>query len=116
MWWRRSLAWFSALVTAGREDGARVLRGLFYPTAKNEPARAFYRLHDFVLVDEHEGVERWELDVRAGDICPAMVVATFGDSIANLQVMLDGADTYWATSVHYDADKLQRSWHWMFDG
>jgi hypothetical protein len=55
-------------------------------------------------------------DVRAGDICPAMVVATSGGEVANLKVMLDGSDTYWATSVHFTAEKLQRSWHWMFDG
>lgn len=55
-------------------------------------------------------------DVRAGDICPAMVVAVAGGDVVNLKVMLDGADEYWATSVHYDADKLQRSWHWMFAG
>jgi hypothetical protein len=34
----------------------------------------------------------------AGDVCPAMVVRTFGGPAANLQVHLDGTDTYWATS------------------
>jgi hypothetical protein len=34
----------------------------------------------------------------AGDYLPAMVVATFGGDAANLQVFLDGNDTYWATS------------------
>jgi hypothetical protein len=34
----------------------------------------------------------------AGDVCPAMIVATFGGPAANLQVVLDGTDTYWATS------------------
>ncbi len=33
-----------------------------------------------------------------GDICPAVVVRTFGGPAANLQVLLDGNDTYWATS------------------
>lgn len=33
-----------------------------------------------------------------GDVCPAMVVRTFGGTAANLQVHLDGTDTYWATS------------------
>jgi hypothetical protein len=54
--------------------------------------------------------------VTAGAICPAMVVAVAGGDVVNLKVMLDGADEYWATSVHYDADQLQRSWHWMFAG
>lgn len=34
----------------------------------------------------------------AGDVYPAMVVRTFDGHAANLQVMLDGTDTYWATS------------------
>ena len=34
----------------------------------------------------------------AGDVCPAMVVRTFDGHAANLQVHLDGTDTYWATS------------------
>lgn len=54
--------------------------------------------------------------LAAGAICPAMVVAHFGGDVVNLQVMLDGSDTYWATSVHYDVNKFERSWHWMFDG
>jgi hypothetical protein len=56
--------------------------------------------------------------VRAGDIYPAMVVRV-NDPVTgyvNLKVMLDGPDTYWATSVWYDANKADRSWHWMFEG
>jgi hypothetical protein len=34
----------------------------------------------------------------AGDVYPAMVVRTFGGPAVNLQVHLDGTDTYWATS------------------
>jgi hypothetical protein len=34
-----------------------------------------------------------------GQVLPAMVVRTFGgDAAINLQVQLDGTDTYWATS------------------
>lgn len=54
--------------------------------------------------------------VQAGDVCPAMVVAVLGGDQVNLKVMLDGSDEYWATSVHYSEEKLQRSWHWMFTG
>ena len=55
--------------------------------------------------------------VRVGSICPAMVTAVFGDSgICNLKVMLDGNDSYWATSVEYSEEKKPRSWHWMFGG
>ncbi|GLH97359.1 hypothetical protein [Phytohabitans aurantiacus] len=40
-----------------------------------------------------------------GDIYPAMVVNTFGGTAANLQVFLDGNDTYWATSRVEGADQ-----------
>jgi hypothetical protein len=36
--------------------------------------------------------------VETGQVYPAIVVRTFGGSAANLQVLLDGPDTYWATS------------------
>jgi hypothetical protein len=35
---------------------------------------------------------------EAGQACAATVVRTFGGDAANLQVHLDGTDTYWATS------------------
>lgn len=62
--------------------------------------------------------------VRAGDVCPAMVVATAPDSHqVNLQVFLDGCDVYWARGVAYeewsgDAEALPTpgTWHWMFTG
>jgi hypothetical protein len=34
----------------------------------------------------------------AGDCYPAVVVRTFGGTAANLSVLLDGTDTFWATS------------------
>lgn len=37
-------------------------------------------------------------DVREGDYYPAIVVRTFGGTAANLKVLLDGNDDYWATS------------------
>lgn len=62
--------------------------------------------------------------VAEGDSVPAMVVAVVGDSsTVNLKAMLDGSDTYWATSVPYaewspDAESLPEpgTWHWMFNG
>lgn len=47
---------------------------------------------------------------QAGDVCAAVVVQTFGGPAANLQVLLDGNDTYWATSrIEGDGD-CQWSW------
>lgn len=57
-------------------------------------------------------------NVAVGDVYPAMVVRVWDQSSgnANLKVMLDGSDDYWATSVVFDADKAARTWHWMFEG
>ena len=55
--------------------------------------------------------------VHEGDIVPAMVTRVHNESgICNLKVMLDGSDTFWATSVEFQKDKRSRSWHWMFEG
>lgn len=35
---------------------------------------------------------------EAGQVFPATIVRTFGPDAVNLQVTLDGSDTYWATS------------------
>jgi hypothetical protein len=45
-----------------------------------------------------------------GDVYPADVVRTFGGSTANLQVHLDGNDTYWATSRAQGDGHAQWSW------
>lgn len=50
---------------------------------------------------------------QAGDVFPAMVVRVFpGADVVNLQVLLDGNDTYWATSVSEGPPSEQRAWHW----
>lgn len=50
----------------------------------------------------------------AGDICAATVVRTFGQgSAANLQVHLDGNDTYWATSRCEAIESTPGSWCWL---
>jgi len=46
----------------------------------------------------------------AGQVFPASVVRTFGGAAVNLQVQLDGTDTYWATSRVEGAEPGQWSW------
>lgn len=51
--------------------------------------------------------------VKPGDVFPAMIVRVFPGSphdVANLQVHLDGNDTYWATSRHEGDDQNEWSW------
>ena len=50
---------------------------------------------------------------RAGDTCPAVVVRVFpGADVVNLQVLLDGDDTLWRTSVHEGLSTEQGTWRW----
>ena len=48
--------------------------------------------------------------VSGGEVYPAMVVHTFGETTANLQVSLDGNDTYWATSRQEGDNEGYWSW------
>jgi hypothetical protein len=56
--------------------------------------------------------------VAEGDICPAMVVETFGDkpdSYVNLKVILGGGENFWATSRKVGAGPGTYHWtpyHW----
>jgi hypothetical protein len=47
---------------------------------------------------------------RAGHAYPAVVVASYGDEALNLQVLLDGPDSHWATSRH-EGDE-PGTWAW----
>lgn len=47
---------------------------------------------------------------EAGQTFPATVVRTFGGDAVNLQVSLDGTDTYWATSRTPGDDPGQWCW------
>lgn len=49
---------------------------------------------------------------RAGDVYPAMIVRVFDPRVttANLQVFLDGNDTYWATSRTEGEGPCHWSW------
>ncbi|MGW1059367.1 hypothetical protein [Micromonospora rubida] len=49
---------------------------------------------------------------EAGQTFPAEVVRTFGGSAVNLQVRLDGSDTYWATSRTEGEPDKQGCWIW----
>lgn len=61
--------------------------------------------------------DKWPLGAQAhigntacsGDVLPAVAVKVIGDApnpLVNLQVFLDGNDTYWATSRYEDVEKF----------
>lgn len=84
------------------------------------------RIARHVTTVENTSVPQWPLGaqahignvVSAGDILPAMVLKVWGQESggSNLKVMLDGTDTFWATSRNFAADKVEGTWHWMFEG
>ena len=53
--------------------------------------------------------------VEAGEHIPAMIVEIFGDNgCINLHCILDGNDSFWATSRLPDLeDKAPGTWHWI---
>lgn len=61
----------------------------------------FYTLteDDAALITERRGKFGTVANAaNAGQPYPALVITTFSGGHANLQVLLDGPDTYWATS------------------
>jgi len=59
---------------------------------------------------QREGQPRTFNDARETCRYPAIVVATWGGTQVNLQVFLDGNDTYWATSRQLGDEP--GSWAW----
>lgn len=47
---------------------------------------------------------------HAGDVYPAIVVRCWDDDVVNLQVFLDGPDSYWRTSAQHGDE--QGRWFW----
>lgn len=53
--------------------------------------------------------------VTAGDICPAVAIRVWSEDEnppVNFHVLLDGNDTFWATSRHEGGSKSHGTWHW----
>lgn len=48
----------------------------------------------------------------AGDEFPMIITRVWSPSIVNGQVILDGDDSYWATSVEISHEPAHRHWHW----
>lgn len=54
-------------------------------------------------------------EAKAGDHCPMVIVRVWGTvGCVNGQVLLDGADTFWALSRNPDNETRQPgTWHWI---
>lgn len=51
--------------------------------------------------------------VEPGQAYPAQVVRVFSENCINLQVFLDGRDSFWATSRHVSEEPTPGCFHWM---
>lgn len=66
--------------------------------------------------------DRWPIGAQAhigntanaGDVCPATITRVWGgqDNLVNLQVVLDGTDSFWATSRPESAGPCPGTWTW----
>ena len=60
-------AMMDEMVAAAQTRGVRLVRGFYYPTAKNGMVREFYKTQGFAKVSEDaQGNAVWELDVSGG--------------------------------------------------
>jgi FkbH-like protein len=67
-------AFLAGICDKARVAGARVLRGWYLLTAKNGPAREFYPLNGFCVVEEHEGNVLYEIDLmNMSVVCPEWI-------------------------------------------
>ncbi len=67
-------AFLSHIADEARRRGNSFLTGQFLPTAKNAPAKDFYRSHDFSAKAERPDGSDWELDLsKPGPACPSWI-------------------------------------------
>lgn len=57
-------AFLAKIVSDAKRNGVFYLVGEHIPTAKNEPARSFYKDHGFEKIEEGEDLTRWRLDLE----------------------------------------------------
>ncbi|OKI47225.1 hypothetical protein [Micromonospora sp. CB01531] len=91
-------------------------RIVHYTLTEQDAEQINRRRQDFANRPGGPGHEGFQAHVgnraEAGQTFPAEVVRTFGGSAVNLQVRLDGTDTYWATSRSEGEPGEQGHWIW----
>lgn len=96
-------------------------RVVLYTLSEDDAARinkrrddAIARAHEHKANPEVTGFQvHFGNRVREGDVFPALIVRAWGttpESSANIQVMLDGNDTFWATSVSVGEGPRRFAW------
>jgi FkbH-like protein len=70
-------AFLSAIAEEARRCGARRLKGLFFPTAKNSPAGDFFQRHGFEIAAEDASGSAWRLNLEERMVvCPRWIRIT----------------------------------------
>jgi hypothetical protein len=90
-------AYDAKAINSRRDDAVAFRRKVAGPIEPGEQGRTGHI--------EHTGNQ-----VTEGDVYPAVIVRTFGGTTVNLHVLLDGNDTFWATS-RMEGDEAGR-WSW----
>lgn len=91
-------------------------RIVLYTISEHEAVEINRRRRDFHesrSADQHTGlVGHIGNHAEAGDVYPAIIVRVWEESTVtcNLRVLLDGTDTYWATSREQGGGSSQWSW------
>ena len=94
---------------------AVVGQAVLYTVSEQDAHRINKRRADFAKYRKtHPGYEdtgyvaHYGNEVKVGDVFPAFVVRVLSAGLVNLHVLLDGSDTFWATSV--DEGVGPRTW------
>jgi hypothetical protein len=80
-----------------RRDAGAFTRSLTHPIEPGEHGRTGHVLHHGNQASE-------------GQVYPGFIVAMFGSTTVNLHVLLDGNDTFWATSRAFGDEPCQWTW------
>lgn len=61
-------ALLARLVEDAQKSGVSYLVGEYNPSGRNEPARPFYEIHGFTMIQEDKRLVRWRLDLKASTV------------------------------------------------
>lgn len=91
-----------------------------YILTKQDAEKINRRRTDGPSIAERIKTQTWPLGAQAhigntvneGDVFPAVVVKKWSETSVNLQVFLDGNDTYWVTSIEWS--NVPGTWHFTY--
>lgn len=99
---------------------ASIGRIVHYTLSESDAQQINARRTDSAAIQDRIVEDRWPIGAQAhignrvhpGDVLPAIVVRVLPSDNISVQVLLDGTDTYWATTRPYAGDPTPGHWHW----